>query len=81
MFYDYSLSKNIQQRLWAMKKQKEKKKRRERIKKRSPSLINFKRRRENHMQKRVHHPSTIYTHMHILIRLYDLLLPRIHDNT
>jgi hypothetical protein len=27
MFYDYSLSKNIQQRLWAMKKQKEKKKR------------------------------------------------------
>jgi hypothetical protein len=33
------------------------------------------------MQKGVHHPSTIYTHMHILIRLYDLLLPRIWFST
>jgi hypothetical protein len=60
------------------------KKREERIKRHSPSLKNLKRREKKLIQKGVFHPSTIYTHMHILIKLYDLLLPRIRfsiDNT
>jgi hypothetical protein len=40
-------------------------KKRERIKRHSPSLKDLKRRRANHMQKGGHHPSTIYTHAHL----------------
>jgi hypothetical protein len=64
-----------------MLKSMQEKKEKKRIKRHSLHLKNPKRRREDHMQKGVHHPSTIYTHMHILIRLYDLLLPSIWFST